>query len=85
MAYILDDRDITTLKLQNDAAIAAARADSETSDDDLAHLYALRGKLNRIAAGREDDDPKTAKRGTGKRAARSKANGPAAEPASPDF
>ena len=59
MAYILSDKDLTTLKTQNDAAIKEARASQETPDDELAHLFQLKGKLAKISDGRDNEPEPT--------------------------
>ncbi len=80
MAYILTDDDVAELQKQNDAAIKAARADGETPDEKLAHLYALKAKLAKIAEKRgeveDDGKPAAAKKAGSKRGERATAATP---------
>jgi len=55
--YTLDNNDLQTLQNQNNAAIAAARKSDEVDDEQMAHLYALKGKLARLIANRDSDEP----------------------------
>ena len=54
--YNLDNNDLQTLQNQNNAAIAAGRKSDEVDDDKMAHLFALKGKLARLIANRDNDE-----------------------------
>jgi len=50
--YNLDDQDIEVLLAMTRERIGTARVAADTNDDDLAHLYTLKGKLLRIQTSR---------------------------------
>lgn len=81
MAYILSNEDIATLQKQNDAAIAVARKNDSTTDDEMAHLFQLRGKLNKIAEGRGEEEKTASPQKTTTRSTR-KSSSPAPASAS---
>jgi len=52
--YILDNKDVSTLTRLTEAEITKARKADDVNDDELAHLYALKGKLAKVAASRDE-------------------------------